>query len=510
MLRVCGWIVLTAGFLGCGSADARRDTLTVLVLSQPSRIDPRYPEDALGASLGRLVWRPLFDSDPRTLLPRPALARDLTWHDATHVIVHLREGLTFQDGSLLTARDVAASYTALLDPALGSRLRGTYARVLAGVTVVDPVTVEFTLWRADGRFEGLLQQPILRERDARGPELVARPGHEGDFVGSGDLRVVSLAAGRWAFTRLHPPPGAPSRIVVLSLHDPNTLALRMLHGAGDVAEIKPELFPVFDHREGFTVASVPGVGVTVLGIRCDAPWLADARVRRGLALALDRDALRVSKYGARAQPANGLLPAWHWAYATDLSAIPYDVSRARELFDAAGRLDPPGPAPRVRLGLRVSTQRFAVTVGHAIAAMLAEVGVDVDVRPSELPTLLADLRAGRFDLGLVTIPDLSDPWGLAYWFASRSIPAPGNPDSGGNRWRFRDGALDAALDAGAGVLGPSARRPYYQTAQRILAAGLPVIPLWHPDVVFVSSNQYTGLVPRADGSLDFLLELRRR
>ncbi len=504
------WTLLLAVIAGCTHRPAYPSVLTVLVLSEPSRLDPRFPEDALGAALGRLVWRPLFDTDPRTLLPRPVLADGLVWRDDTHLRVHIRPGVSFQDGSPLAAADVVATYRSLLDPALGSRVRGTYARVLGAVTALDPSTVEFTLLRPDGTFESLLQQPILRARDAIGPELVTSPGNERAFIGSGELRVVSLDRGRWEFDRVHPVAGAPGRFRFLSLHDPNTLALRLLHGDADVAEIKPELYPVFDGRPGFEVASARAVGVTFVGVHCDDPRLADRRVRAALAYAIDRDALRRGKFGSRALPADGPLPPQHWAYAPDLPRHPFDPARARTLLDAAGLVDPPGRAPRARFVLRVSSQRFSVTVARALAAMLADVGVELDVRPSELPTLLADLRAGRFDLALATIPDLTDPWGLAFWFATRSIPAPGNPDAGGNRWRFRDATLDAALEAGARARGPDARRPYYQTAQRILAEQLPVIPLWHADVVFAGTRRYRGLAPRGDGTLDFLLDLRRR
>ena len=74
----------------------------------------------------------------------------------------------------------------------------------------------------------------------------------------------------------------------------------------------------------------------------------------------------------------------------------------------------------------------------------------------------------------------------------------------------REKALDAALDAGARSIGTENRAPHYRQAQRILADELPVIPLWHADVVFVASRRYQNLTPRGDGQLDFLLGLTRR
>ncbi len=484
--------------------------LTVLALAEPVHLDPRYPEDALGASLGRLVYRGLMEVDPSTFLPRPALADRLEWADATHVRAVLRGDAVFHDGARVTARDVAATFDALLDPARRSRLRSTYARVLRRVEVVDDRTVEFELHRQDGTFESLLQQPILPARDVQGGELLANRGAERRFVGSGPLRVESLARGRWEFSRVVPASGAPTRVRVLSLHDPNTLAQRLLHGEGDVAEIKPELFEVFEHDRGFEVASAPSAGFTYLGIHCASPGLGDRRVRAAIAHAIDRDRLREGKLGRRAVASTGPLPPSHWAYEPRVARYAFDPARARALLDEAGLTDPPGAAPRARWVLRVSSQRFAVTVAHAIAAMLGDVGVEVVVRPSELATLLTDLRQGQFDLTLLTVPDLSDPWGLSFWFGSSSIPTAANPGAGGNRWRFSNPDLDAALEAGARAVGAQARAPHYRTAQRILAEELPVVPLWHADVVFVASRRYERLAPRGDGQLDFLLDLTRR
>ena len=148
-----------------------------------------------------------------------------------------------------------------------------------------------------------------------------------------------------------------------------------------------------------------------------------------------------------------------------------------------------------------------MTVAHAIAEMLGAVGLDVEVRPSELAVLLPDLRAGRYDLTLMTMPDLSDPWGIAWLFASSSRPHPSNPMAGGNRWRFSNAAFDAAVEAGQQSVGQEARRPHYAAAQRVFAQELPVIPLWHADLVYAAGPHVRGLRPRGDSQLDFLLDL---
>lgn len=480
--------------------------MVFLTLSEPEHLDPRFPEDSLGANLGRMVSPGLLDTDPTRLVPVARLAAGYRRVSPTAVEVTLREGLRFVDGSPVTAADVVATYRALLAPGSRSRLHGTYAAAFAGVEAEGPRGVHFTLRAPSGAVESLLQMPIVPARLAAGPENLAAPGAEGRFVGASGWRVGALTPQHWRFERQPEDSVAVRSLRVVSLHDPNTLALRLLNGEGDVAEVKPETAALFEHRAGFSVLRARGVGLTYLGIQCEHGPLADPRVRRALGLALDRVALRRARMGDAAVDAEAVLPPTHWASmgAPGAVALRYDPAEARRLLREA--LGGRGLRPLV---LRVSSQRSSLVTAQALAAMLEAVGVEVELRPSELATLLADLRAGRFDLTYLTVPDLTDPWGLGFWFASTSIPE--NGQTGGNRWRFRDPTLDALLTAGAAASGPEARRPFYVAAQRRLAEGLPVIPLWHPDVVYVLRSPWRvgAEAPRGDGRLDFLAGLRR-
>jgi peptide/nickel transport system substrate-binding protein len=480
------------------------DHLTLLVLARPEHLDPRHPEDALGASIGRLLYRGLMEGDPATFLPRPALAEEARWVGTDRYRVTLRRDARFRDGSAVTADDVVATYESVLDPAQRSRLRTTYEGVIRAVRAVDARTVDFELLRPDGSLEALLQLGILPRRDALGAEHRAEVIARDHLGGSGPLRLARYQPDALSLEAAGDG-GAFRALDVVTLHDPNTLALRLLHGEGDVAELKPELYPLFEGRPDFEVASARTSGMTYLGIHCEHGPLADVAVRRALAMALDRDGLRRAMLGGHAVASTGVLPPSHWAYTADVARHRFDPAASRLALRAALGVG----APPLRLTLRVSSQRFAITAAQALTAMLHDVGVEVDVRPSELATLLSDLKAGRFDLTLLTVPDLSDPFGLGFWFGSASIPTPENPSAGGNRWRFRDAALDAALDAGLRALGPDARRPHYRRVQQVLADQLPVIPLWHADVVFALRRPYRGLRPRGDGQLDFLLRLRR-
>ncbi len=485
--------------LGCGAPTAtppEPDRLVVLLPAEPLEIDPRHVVDAQGLRISRLLFRGLVTIDPDTLEVVPELAESVD-AEPSGLVVHvaLREGLTFSDGSTLDAEDVAATYASLVDPDVHSRFADNYRRI-ERVDVVDARHVDFVLRAPHAPFLTDLEIPIVRSEDARAHLHLA----DRSLAGSGlyaraapGERVIDVDA------RLDLPgtPASRPHLRFVVIHDENTRALRLLGGAGDVAlaSISPLLVPMFEADDRFVVRTADGTGTVYLGIETEHPWLSDVRVRRALAMAIDRVALAEGKYEGLARVAESWIPEGHWALDPEVHVPALDVAAARALLDDAGV--PAG----TRLVLRCASDRTRVSTANALAAMLAEVGLEVEVRPSETGILLADLDAGRFDLALMALPELFEPHTMARFFDSRSIPGEGG---GANRWRMRSPELDAALDRGVGELDREARRSAYAEVQQILARELPVIPLVHERVTVVASRR--ARIERAprDGRYAFL------
>lgn len=491
----------------CSRNGQEPDALVTLVQSEPAHLDPRFPTDALSATLSRLVYASLVDVDPATLEYRPSLAREVRLVDDTHIRAALREDATFHDGTPVLAADVVATFRGLADPRVGASSRTLVTQTIAEVRAVSERDVEFVLREPTGIASLLLAHPILRARDAGRAEIPSEPGNERLFVGSGPLRVSSLARNAWSFERRAPAEGKPRTLRFLTVKDANTMALRLLHDRADVAEVKPELFPLFLGREGFTVARARGVACAYLPIRNDHPRLADRSVRRAIAHAIDRPSLVRGKFGGFAAEATGILPPWHWAYEGDVARYAFDPQRARALLDQAW---PRAARSSETLVFRCSNQRFVLTTAAAITEMLRAVDLRVELRPSELAVLLADLRAGRFDLAMLQAPDVSEPHILWTLFSSEARPTAENPRAGLNRWRFSDSVVDAAVSQGKRSSDRARRRESYSVAQKRLAEELPVVPLWHPDVVFVGAPRVRALRSRGDSRFDSLIDVSFR
>ena len=468
--------------------------MALLLPRDVQQLDPRFVGDAYGLKLSRLIFASLMRIDPQGLEPVPDLAQEVRMVSDVEYQIKLRPNLRFSDGSVLDAEDVVATYHSIVDPQLHARYASTYQRIRE-VSAIDPLTVSFRLTGPHASFLSDLELPIMRAEDAHRHLPLEAVGP----IGAGPYVLAHRQPGSLRFeANPYWYNGAPRvpRIHMLVVRDDNTRALRLLSGAADYTlnGVPPELLPLFTREKGFVVESADGIGTTFLGINTQAAGLNDVRVRRALALAVDRRALIAAKFHGRAELAASLVPNGHWAYASDLPSYGFDPAAARALLDQAGLVGK-GDGPRAHWVLRCSSERFRVSIARAIAAMLADIGIQVRVQPSEMATLLSDLDRGHFELTLLQFPEVIEPHVLSWVFASERIPGPGR--QGLNRWRFRDAAVDAALERGRRSLTREGRVDAYHAVQFRLAEELPVVPLWHEAVVAVRSQAAPQLrVPR--------------
>ena len=489
-------VLLLVMGVGCTKpAEHDPNALVVMLPRDAEQLDPRFVGDPYGLRVSRLVFGSLVTIDPRTLEVIPDLAESVTPLSATQFLVRLREGLRFSDGSPLDAEDVVATFRGVVDPALRSRYAHNYRRI-ADMRVSDRRTILFVLDEPHATFLTDLELPIVRSEDAR--RRVATP--DDPFpIGSGPYRLVKRDPG---VLELRANPywhrGAPTypslRLVVI--RDDNTRALRMLAGQGDlaIASIPPLLLPMFEQDERFETRNVAGISTMYLGFHTASPKLRDVRVRRAIGHAIDRELLVRTKYHGLARVTDSWIPHAHWAQEDELPSHGFDLARARSLLDEAGFPDPPGPDPRMSLVLRTTSERFRQSVARAIAAMLRDAGIEVDVRPSEAATLIADLNRGRFEMTLLQVPEVLEPHVLSWFFDSSRIPGP--QSEGANRWRYANEELDALFELGRTRVEREQRRAAYARVQRLLARDLPVLPLWQPDTVAVVRRGSRFDVPR--------------
>jgi peptide/nickel transport system substrate-binding protein len=443
----------------------------MMVSTDLETLDPRHATDAVSLRATRLVHAGLVRCDPDTLAPVPYAAKGWEWQDPRTLRVELRDDVTFRSGAKLRPADVVATLRAFASKEVGSR----HARVVEPIEGARAARPHATLLTD-------LELPILRADEAMSP-----PRPSGDLDGLGPYAVTRFARGDLELTpRSGSPLPRPARTLrIRAVHDENARALRLHAGRADVAlnVLSPTLLPAMEETPGLFVTSRPGANLTYLVMRVDRGRLAVPSVRRGLSLAIDRALIARTLLAGRAQPAATLIAPTHWAH-SPAAPLPHDTDEARKLLGDAA----------LHLSLVTSTDRLRGSIARVIAQSLADVGVEVEVTPLELGTMLARLAAGDFEMATLQLPEMTEPNVLRIFLHGANIPP-----EGANRGRVRDAEVDRLLDLGDAVTDRDERRAVYAKLEaRVREMGW-LLPLWHEDQVAVTSARARGFRPSAEG-----------
>jgi peptide/nickel transport system substrate-binding protein len=467
---------------GAGPGDR---PIEMIVSTDAETLDPRYAGDAVALRATRLIHAGLVRLDPSSLRPEPYLARGFRWVDPLTLRVELRDDVRFHSGALFSSADVVATLRAFGSPAVGSR-HASIVDAIASAEADGPHAVIITLKRPHATLLTDLELPILRADQAAGPADA-----HGTLDGLGPFAVKSFARGELVLSPADT--GASPRplhaVVIRTVRDENARALRLHAGRADVAlnVLSPTLLPALGDSRELRLSARPGANLTYMVMRVDRPPLDDVRVRRAISLAIDRAGIARTLLAGYAQAADTLLPPALWAYTPATSPLAFDPAEARRLLRDAG-------LSRLRVTLLTSTDRLRGTIARYLAQELAEAGVELEVTPLELGTMLARLAAGDFDAATLQIPEVTEPNVLRVFMLGSLVPP-----MGANRGRIHDAAIDSLLEEGDRATSQEARMRLYADLEARNRDELFLIPLWHEDQVTVTSERARAFVPSAEG-----------
>jgi peptide/nickel transport system substrate-binding protein len=475
-------------------------TLKFLIESSPNNLDLRQGTDSQSERVGGLIYDALVRKDDHFNL-QPWLATSWERSDVLTWVFHLRSGVRFHDGKALTAEDVAWSIQSMTNGAIISG-KGDAFKGVTSVEVRDPLTLvlktnkpsESLLFNlSDGLF-GVVERGAGRDEGLHP-------------VGTGPFKFVSQMQDKEVLLERNESywGGAPKieRVRFEIAPDNLTAALELKKGSADVESNFITLDMVHALRDvpGLVTQTGAGARVDYANFNVNDPALRDKRVRQAIACAIDKDSLIAALWRGHAVKAETLLPAGHWAAASDseLPQYPRDVARSLQLLDEAG-LKPDKDGVRLRFTLKTSTDETTQLEAQAIQAQLREAGIALTLRSAEFGTFYSDITKGAFQMYMLRwIGSNEDPDIFRYAYATASFPP-----KGANRGRYSNATVDALLKAAGTESDEAVRRREYVQVQQILADELPGIPLWYPDNVVVHSKRLTGVVLNAGGNFDFL------
>ena len=469
----------------------------MMIESSPQNLDPRVGVDAQSERIDELIFDALVHRDEHFEL-QPWLAERWEQPDALTYVFHLRHDVHFQDGRLLTARDVKWTLDSLLDGKLRSA-KGAAYRHVASVEARDETTCVFHLKEADATLLWNLSDGAIGIVPyGSGEEVSSHP------VGSGPFRFVSAEqdselilernADYWGDkARLQ-------RVRFAVVPDITTRALELRKGSADIASnaLTADMVEVLQREPGLEVLRAPGSIYAYLAMNTRDPILGDARVRQAIAYAMDREPLIHNLWRDQVRPASSILPPQSWAFSADVPQYEHDPKHAAQLLDQAGY--PLRNGVRFHLTMKTSAEESSRQLAAVLQQQLRGVGIALDIRSFEFATFLADVSKGAFQMyALRWIGGNQDPDIFESVFHSQRTPP-----HGFNRGFYSNPKVDALIEQARSETAVARRKQLYAQLQKLLAQDVPYIHLWYFDNVVVHTRRVRGLTLNPSGSYEFL------
>ena len=442
----------------------------------------------------------LFRLSAADLSPEPWLAAGAEQVDPLTWEIGLRSGVTFHNGAVMDAEAAKAS----LERAI--RLSPATAESLAidSIIVKDEHSITITTLEPRPTLPGLLTAPATAITDAAAADAAG----EGNFIDAGALTGPYIPTRYTLEERLETVAhddywgGKPPLAGINHVAIPDTNSRELALQAGDIdfaINISPEGMAILDTQPGLSTQTA-GIGTSVVmwWVNFERETLADPLVRQAVAHAIDRQSIAglVAPAGTGSY-ADNLLPE---ALVTcpGVAGPGFDPTHARDLLAQAGYVDADGDGFVEKDGQPLEIviggypQRFQLPImAEAAQAMLADVGIRVDVQITEWSTV----KEPTWDLfgWYNNVVDAGDPVLNVSKFVGLEADA---ESSAANNYGHYDnsGLVDIVAPAGA-VSDLEGRKQIACEALAVVTEDIAVLPVAHAYMVYGVSDRVTGFEP---------------
>ena len=496
------------------TASTGEKILSVQVGPDPETIDPALNSAVDGGNMLLHSFECLLAVDENgQLVPGQAESWE-TSEDGLTWTFHLRDGLKWSDGSDLTANDFVYSWKRVCDPMVAAPYAETVLSMVEGydkaiegdldalqVVAQDDNTLVVTLSTPCSYFGSLAAFATLS------PVQEATVTANGDawatsaatYISNGPFYVSEWVPGSYIMMTKNPYYWNADAIKLDGIkwnliEDSN--AAYSAYQTGEVLMIKDvptEEIPSLKDNADFHVDPIIGTYDISMNLERDA--FKDARVRKALSLAIDRDYVANTLMQGTYSPADNFMgPGWidmdgkqfkdnangGQSY-IDVNNYEADLEEAKQLLADAGYPDGEGfPS----ISYTTNDAGYHKVVAEYLQQAWAQLGIDLQVDIVEWASFTPMRRNGDFDVARNGwVGDYSDPSNMLELFYSTN---------GNNDGKFNNADFDAAIELSRTTLDSAERSKALHTAEDVLMEETGCIPVAYYNDFWLQSDKITG------------------
>jgi peptide/nickel transport system substrate-binding protein len=391
------------------------------------------------------------------------LLKSLKYENPTTLLTTVRDGVTFHDGSKLTAQTIKFQMDWIVDKANGA-WSASWLSPVQSVEVVDDTTLRWKTREPWAGFTGVIANVpgyVMSEKALM--ELGEK--YDGQPQGTGAYMIEEASPGNfvklkrnqnWWFAKASGNPDMPyfDGIIVNVIPDPSVRLANLRAGKIDVLTLDKSQYDVVKNDPELNVFRFPANNVAALRFNTQKGVMKDIRLRKAVSMAIDRKALLAGTQFGLGRVASAMYPDDHWAHNPELQPVAYDPAGAKKLLAEAGYPN----------GLTIkgyySNTTDGQTLAEAIKNMLSKVGIDWQLE------LLAPVAAAQ------KMKDLDYDLAQAGWvfIYDPDLMASGlyHPDGGFNFGRSKNDTAIALIEAGRKEVDVDKRQAIYHQLEKVL------------------------------------------
>jgi glutathione transport system substrate-binding protein len=422
-----------------------------------------------------------------------------TSEDGLRWTFHLRQGVTFHDGTLFDASSVVSNFDRILDPDEGTRAYANFASVLEDVIALDQYTVAFEL---KAPYAPLLNLLSVSHSSIMSPASLERYGEDVAFnpVGTGPFKFVSwVRDDRMVLEANDDYWGGRPKIDTLTfipVIEPSTRLIMLERGEVDVIPGIPiELLDRVTNNSNLQLLNVPSSRIRLIGINTLVEPLNDVRVRQALNYAVDMVTINEVLLSGTKRLLDSPVPPSDFGY-TPTFRYEYDPERARQLLAEAGYPD----GFTVNFVILLQTRDAGLAdVLQAMRDYWADVGIQTTVTTVEIAAYSdivdspPDSDVARNTKHLYAQGFNADAMDADYTLR-RSFDCDNWAPFSTNRGYYCNPAVDELLDAASAEMDPDKRRELYAEAQRMIMEDAPWVFKYVEPLLFGVRADIQGVI----------------
>ena len=465
--------------------------------SSPTRINPLLATDSASAEIAAWIFNGLLKFDRNGSIV-PDLAESWRFEDNRTLLFKLKKGVRWQDGRPFGAKDVRFTYDWMMSDKVVTPYKSDF-KYVKSVEVLDNRTVRIrytqpyfkalSIWMT-----GLLPEHLWKEeKDPMRSRLNKLPVGTGPYKMTKPFGInerIVLEANEDYFE--HPP--FIKRQIYHYIGDPSTEFMMLKAGKLDIGGLSPiQINRQVDEafRKRYNIYEQPSHSYTYLGFNLRDPKFKDRRVRRAIALGIDRQEIIDLLFFSHGSPCYGPFMPGSAVYPKDFRPEKYDPKQARVLLEEAGY----DAAHPLTFTLVTNTgNETRINTAQIIQQQLLRIGVRMKIRAMEWQAFLntvvfpRNFEAVLLGWSLSLIPDAYPIW-----------HSEGDKKGGFNFVGYHNPKVDRLIKESERLVDPEAFAANYRKLFKMIVADHPYVFLYIPNSITAVSKRVQGVEPSIIG-----------